>query len=157
MDKDGALEQIFDDLIFHETLNIIFDIHRAAKKGYLFYLNEPIKNHLICNEAGKDVFGNPLNKIKKYTEDIECPSCKRLISANRFAPHLDKCLGKGRSSSRIASQKITASTIESHYSYQKGDDLVDGDWSGSQKEKKKVKRSKVKRSETNRSKKTKLS
>jgi len=33
MDKDVALEQIFDDLIFHETLNIIFDTHRAVKKG----------------------------------------------------------------------------------------------------------------------------
>ena len=37
MDKDVALEQIFDDLIFHETLNIIFDTHRAVKKGLTNY------------------------------------------------------------------------------------------------------------------------
>ena len=37
MDKDVALEQIFDDLIFHETLNIIFDTHRAVKKGLSIY------------------------------------------------------------------------------------------------------------------------
>ena len=37
MDKDVALEQIFDDLIFHETLNIIFDTHRAVKKGLSSY------------------------------------------------------------------------------------------------------------------------
>ena len=38
MDKDVALEQIFDDLIFHETLNIIFDTHRAVKKGLSSYV-----------------------------------------------------------------------------------------------------------------------
>ena len=75
----------------------------------------------------------------------------------RFAPHLEKCLGKGRSSSRIASQKITASTIEGHYSFnQKGEELLDGDWSGSQKEKKKTKRSKPKKNDS-RSKKSKIS
>ena len=76
---------------------------------------------------------------------------------SRFAPHLEKCLGKGRSSSRIASQKITASTIEGHYSFnQKGEELLDGDWSGSQKEKKKTKRSKPKKNDS-RSKKSKVS
>merc|ERR1712123_344787 len=139
---ESATDDIFNELVFDETLHLIFDVHRAAKKGYLFVTdhhtdvssNKP--NHLkrdICIEPGKDVFGHQLIKVKKYTEDIVCPSCHRQISANRFAPHLEKCLGKGRSSSRIASQKITSSAIESALLRRDSidaevPDLIDHDW-----------------------------
>lgn len=29
---------------------------------------------------------------------IECPACERRVSAARYAPHLEKCMGKGRRS-----------------------------------------------------------
>ena len=52
--------------------------------------DEQSKASEICVEPGKDVFGNQLLKVKKFTEEIVCPSCHRHISANRFAPHLGK-------------------------------------------------------------------
>ena len=52
--------------------------------------DEQSKTSEICVEPGKDVFGNQLLKVKKFTEEIVCPSCHRHISANRFAPHLGK-------------------------------------------------------------------
>ena len=48
----------------------------------------------IVNEKGFDVFGFNTNQIKKQCECI-CPTCQRPISAQRFAPHLEKCMGMG--------------------------------------------------------------
>lgn len=50
-----------------------------------------------------DIFGQVYNQWKN--KECECPNCKRLIAASRFAPHLEKCLGMGRNSSRIANRR----------------------------------------------------
>lgn len=31
---------------------------------------------------------------------VECPCCKKVLAATRFAPHLEKCMGMGRQSAR---------------------------------------------------------
>lgn len=49
----------------------------------------------IVNEKGCDVFGYNTNQIKRQCECI-CPTCQRPISAQRFAPHLEKCMGMGK-------------------------------------------------------------
>lgn len=38
-----------------------------------------------------DVFGSA--SVKKAI-DCTCPNCDRLVAASRFAPHLEKCMGK---------------------------------------------------------------
>lgn len=38
-----------------------------------------------------DVFGSA--NVKKAI-DCTCPNCDRLVAASRFAPHLEKCMGK---------------------------------------------------------------
>ena len=53
-------------------------------------------------ETGFDVFGQP--PMKKPVE-CACPNCQRFMASNRFAPHLEKCMGMGRNSSRIASRR----------------------------------------------------
>ena len=53
-----------------------------------------------------DIFGQVYNQWKN--KECECPNCKRLIAASRFAPHLEKCLGMGRNSSRIANRRWVA-------------------------------------------------
>lgn len=40
-----------------------------------------------------DVFGSA--NVKKAI-DCTCPNCDRLVAASRFAPHLEKCMGKYR-------------------------------------------------------------
>jgi len=137
---ETEIESIYEDLLFCEMLNIIFEVHRAVKKGYLFLLDSPesSKSNLICVDRDKDVFGNCQTKIQKYSEDIECPNCKRSISTTRFAPHLEKCFGKGRQSSRIASQKISSSQIDYslHNSLTK-EDCEDDDWNEKKRKRKK--------------------
>lgn len=66
----------------------------------------------IVDKKGFDVFGESSNQAKKLYE-CTCPHCERTLAAQRFAPHLEKCMGMGRNSSRIASKRITASTNSS--------------------------------------------
>jgi len=35
-------------------------------------------------------------------DELPCPNCARTVAACRFAPHLEKCLGKGRNATRVA-------------------------------------------------------
>lgn len=51
-----------------------------------------------------DIFGTTNQMVKKM--DCDCPHCQRNLSASRLAPHLEKCMGMGRNSSRVASQRI---------------------------------------------------
>jgi hypothetical protein len=43
--------------------------------------------------------------IRKQIE-CECYSCHRVIAAARLAPHLEKCIGLGRNSSRVARKRL---------------------------------------------------
>lgn len=67
------------------------------------------------------------------------------FSFPRFAPHLEKCLGMGRNSSRIASRRIQNSTKDNsghhHSSAAASDDDDDDDWLVDRKRKKRDKNS----------------
>uniref|UniRef100_A0A914ZM21 SAGA-associated factor 11 n=1 Tax=Parascaris univalens TaxID=6257 RepID=A0A914ZM21_PARUN len=54
-----------------------------------------------------DIFGNA-NIPQKPQKNMEvyCDECKRTIAASRFAPHLEKCMGMGRNSSRVARRRL---------------------------------------------------
>ncbi|KAL4228694.1 Ataxin-7-like protein 3 [Mactra antiquata] len=89
--------------------------------------------HAIVDRPGVDVFGNL--PAKKQLECI-CPNCQRNLAASRFAPHLEKCMGMGRNSSRIASrrsQKVLKDRLGpdslKHDSGESEDDYNDADWS----------------------------
>ena len=55
----------------------------------------------IVDVKGMDIFGNSPLAIKKNI-DCLCPNCSRTLGAQKFAPHLEKCMGMGRNSTRIA-------------------------------------------------------
>ena len=70
-----------------------------------------------------DVFGQL--PVKKQ-QDCICPNCSRTLAADRFAPHLEKCMGMGRNSSRIASKRLRGQgPTEGEYN---DDNDVDYDW-----------------------------
>lgn len=57
--------------------------------------------------AGSDIFGN---HTKNMGETLTCTNCGTQVTANRFAPHLEKCmLGKGRASARAARDMMRSS------------------------------------------------
>ena len=39
------------------------------------------------------------------TDELACPHCGRTVAACRFAPHVEKCLGKGRNAQRAATKR----------------------------------------------------
>lgn len=53
--------------------------------------------------TGVDIFGQVHNAIA--LEVVECLNCGRKLAAGRYAPHLEKCLGRGRSSARATSRR----------------------------------------------------
>ena len=58
----------------------------------------------IMDVKGLDIFGNAPQTMKK-NEECLCPNCSRTLGAQKFAPHLEKCMGMGRNSSRLANKK----------------------------------------------------
>lgn len=81
--------------VYLNKKNFIDSQRKGQKNGFL--LSE------IVDQPGLDVFGQVYNQWKN--KECVCPNCSRSIAASRFAPHLEKCLGMGRNSSRIANRR----------------------------------------------------
>ncbi|KAL5819227.1 hypothetical protein ACOSQ4_023069 [Xanthoceras sorbifolium] len=74
------------------------------------------------NKYVVDIFGQTHPPVA--TEIFDCMNCGRSIVAGRFAPHLEKCMEKGRKarlkvtrSSRAAQNQYSRGTPSSTYSY----------------------------------------
>ena len=52
-----------------------------------------------------DIFADTTESTRNKALEVSCPECQRTITASRFAPHLEKCMGMGRISRRIASKR----------------------------------------------------
>ncbi|XP_018018688.1 ataxin-7-like protein 3 [Hyalella azteca] len=103
---DEALRWLVHDYIDDAILAVTFEVHKAVKTGLLEAELGDLSDenqYLQVNVEGLDVFGQA--PIKKSQECV-CPNCSRSLAASRFAPHLEKCMGMGRNSSRIASRRI---------------------------------------------------
>ncbi|XP_061701465.1 ataxin-7-like protein 3 isoform X2 [Syngnathoides biaculeatus] len=141
---EGLVHDIYSELVEDACLGLCFEVHRAVKLGYFFLDDtdpESAKEFEIVDQPGLDIFGQVYNQWKN--KECECPNCKRLIAASRFAPHLEKCLGMGRNSSRIASRRLASNNnnvSKSESDQEDNDDLNDNDWSyGAEKKSKKRK------------------
>lgn len=55
--------------------------------------------------GGLDVFGQYHPPIA--TDQVSCSNCGRKLGAGRYAPHLEKCLGKGRAAGRLAIRRLS--------------------------------------------------
>uniref|UniRef100_A0A8C7XH34 Ataxin-7-like protein 3 n=1 Tax=Oryzias sinensis TaxID=183150 RepID=A0A8C7XH34_9TELE len=104
---EGLAQDILSELVEDACLGLCFEVHRAVKQGYFFLDDtdqESMRDFEIVDQPGLDVFGQVYNQWKN--KECVCPNCSRSIAASRFAPHLEKCLGMGRNSSRIANRRI---------------------------------------------------
>lgn len=82
---------------------------------------------MFTDSPGLDVFGQ--HPIKK-SQECNCPNCDRGVAASRFATHLEKCMGMGRNSSRIASRRIANNSKDlTTFTGVISDDDDDVDWS----------------------------
>jgi hypothetical protein len=64
--------------------------------------SKEIQNEIFMAKTWK----KPTVSIIKLDEKYDCPLCGAGYPSSRFAPHLEKCLGMGRASSRAARTKV---------------------------------------------------
>lgn len=128
-----ASEYICESLLDELKMGFIFEFHHGLKTGLTDLIEgemEADDNFLVVNSNDCDVFGFSVVK-KTLDTNCSCPNCDRPVSAARFAPHLEKCMGMGRNSSRIASRRIASNSREpTSYAGLLSDDEDDADWSG---------------------------
>ncbi|KAF9278840.1 hypothetical protein BGZ68_008328, partial [Mortierella alpina] len=95
------LGELLDELI----LDVAVEAHRDVKN---MRSNCPIcktKCRSYVVRPGVDIFGQ--NPQPNNTHQYECVHCQRSFPAQRYAPHLEKCLGlSGRTSSRTANRRM---------------------------------------------------
>jgi SAGA-associated factor 11 len=131
-----ATNYLYESLVDEVILGVVFETHHAYKSGSSMAIAgqpEEDKHYTIVEKPDVDIFGS---SIIKKTVDCTCPNCDRLVATSRFAPHLEKCMGMGRNSSRIASRRIANRDAGGNNYFVMSDDEDDADWSGEKRKKK---------------------
>ena len=115
-----ASEEIFNQMVDEIVLGMCFDIHKSVRTGCYSAIQLTAEESPPMSIAGHvDVFGLAVTTITglpslKTVPQIECPNCSRSLAASRFAPHLEKCMGMGRNSSRVASRRLANTNKDSY-------------------------------------------
>lgn len=74
----------------------------------LWYFNQKLPSCIFkVQRQGLDIFGNNA-ALQLPTERYDCPSCHQSLPSIRYAPHLEKCLGMGRTAARASSRRLEA-------------------------------------------------
>ncbi|XP_062015622.1 SAGA-associated factor 11 [Rosa rugosa] len=129
--SDAQLNNIFGDLLDSIIVDVASECHRIAKLGLDRNFEEEEEEMRLSAQARVRV-ADPSNSSEangKYLVDIfgqthppvaneifECMNCGRTIMAGRFAPHLEKCMGKGRK----ARLKVTRSSTAAQTRHTRG-------------------------------------
>ncbi|KAI4373382.1 hypothetical protein MLD38_011512 [Melastoma candidum] len=115
--------QFFGDLLESIIVDVASECHRIARLGLDQNLEDEEEELKLSTQARVRAAdpGNSGEANSKYVVDIfgqthppvanevfECMNCRRSIMAGRFAPHLEKCMGKGRKASLKAMRSSTA-------------------------------------------------
>ncbi|KAK3441974.1 SAGA-associated factor 11 isoform X1 [Eucalyptus grandis] len=119
----------FGDLLDSIIVDIASECHRIAKLGLDRNLEDE-EEELRRSTQARVRAADPSNSGEtnsKYVVDIfgqthpavaneifDCMNCGRSIMAGRFAPHLEKCMGKGRKARLKAARSST--TAQNRYS-----------------------------------------
>lgn len=99
---------IVGDLIADACYETVLEVHSALWHGE-FCASCGASHGELVQRDGCDVFGVSVD-AQHGAESVQCPHCGRFVQAARFAPHLEKCMGMGRSSARVAKQRVLQPT-----------------------------------------------
>ncbi|EDW75696.2 uncharacterized protein Dwil_GK15061 [Drosophila willistoni] len=128
---DEAVNYLYETLVDDAAVGIFIETRQLQKTGSLTALEGTVEEtNDMCDLPDCDIFG--MSTAEK-TAKCCCPNCERMVAAVRFAPHLQTCLGLGRSSSRAALRRLTVSSRSSSTSTGGGQanekSTDDEDWS----------------------------
>ncbi|XP_031499418.1 SAGA-associated factor 11 [Nymphaea colorata] len=114
---------LFGELLDSVIIDVASECHRVARLGLDRNLDDE-EEELRLSAQARAMVADPSNSGEtngKYVADIfghthpaianeifECMNCGRSIMAGRFAPHLEKCMGKGRKARLKATRSTSA-------------------------------------------------
>ncbi|KAF3972793.1 hypothetical protein CMV_003724 [Castanea mollissima] len=98
----------FGDLLDSIIVDVASECHRIARLG--------LDRNLEDEEEELRLSAQARSHPSVASEVFECMNCGRSIVAGRFAPHLEKCMGKGRK----ARSKVTRSSTAAQNRYSRG-------------------------------------
>ncbi|CAH2069517.1 unnamed protein product [Thlaspi arvense] len=117
--------QVFLDLVDSVIADVASECHRIARLGLDRDL-EVVEEELRLSVEARAKVADPSNNLEtntKYVVDIfgqthppiasevfNCMNCGRQVVAGRFAPHLERCMGKGRKARTNATTTTRSST-----------------------------------------------
>ncbi|CRL05980.1 CLUMA_CG019015, isoform A [Clunio marinus] len=134
---DPAAEHLFESMFQEAVEGVAFQMHFESKHPEVFSTtNQSFDDTKKHSSSSHNDYGASSNKFL----NCKCLNCEKTVSANKFASHLENCMGLGRNSSRIASRKKT--TNNSYYDpddpYDNDAESNDANWTAKEKTKKKT-------------------
>eukprot|EP00127_Corallochytrium_limacisporum_P003150 Clim_evm79s146 gene=Clim_evmTU79s146 len=117
LDLDQMVDEVYNEIIDHVIYDTVIPVRRlyhskltAAITGddspsCLDFTPPPTDtNGQIVSANPPDIYGN---RPDSSSFTVTCETCQRTVAASRYAPHLEKCMGMGRNSSRVARKRIS--------------------------------------------------
>ncbi|KAI3633234.1 hypothetical protein MIR68_008772 [Amoeboaphelidium protococcarum] len=92
--REVVVQNILDDMLKREMMDVVFDVHKDYK--ILHSQCKDCKSTCLLqtqNSDGYDIFGNTEQSVMNSMSMSECLSCNKNFPSQRFAQHLEKCLG----------------------------------------------------------------
>jgi Sgf11 (transcriptional regulation protein) len=120
---DRVVDDLTDSMLRSMCAEVALDMHRKQQLGLLCLNCTSIMSNFI-RMPGHDVFGQLMSSKAAATESFACDNCRRTVNATRYASHLEKCMGLGRSSSRIATRRLTSSKAAAQIAASSGHDAI---------------------------------
>lgn len=106
---DGLIEEIA--LEVHKSVKTgLDDLSDVKQQASGSFAPPPLPHPTPSGKGLVDVFGNQVPPIA--LDQVLCPNCGRKVAAGRFAPHLEKCMGRGRQASRTAQRRLSSMAVD---------------------------------------------
>ncbi|KAI9026138.1 hypothetical protein DFJ74DRAFT_663309 [Hyaloraphidium curvatum] len=104
--KDSIVSDIYEDILQDLAMDPVFTVHRIQKlaKSICQLCGQKCRHYALGH--GRDIYGNDASQLAG--EKYDCPSCRRPYPPAKFAMHLEKCLGLGRTGMRAAARSANA-------------------------------------------------
>ncbi|KAI8915296.1 hypothetical protein DFJ77DRAFT_462055 [Powellomyces hirtus] len=104
--KAEVISLTYEDMLFECALEIAFEAHREEKLARSVCQVCHTRCLQFVETPGLDLFGLPIGDKNAVQEKFQCYKCNTWYPAQRYAPHLEKCLGfGGRTNSRSSSRR----------------------------------------------------
>ncbi|KAI9096956.1 hypothetical protein DFS34DRAFT_129304 [Phlyctochytrium arcticum] len=106
-ERTAQVRLVFDDVLAEVMQEMGFELHKeeVRKKSFCQACHTKCLAH-SSPASNLDIFGLPLGDKNAVTDKFQCYKCNSWYPAQRYAPHLEKCLGfGGRNNSRSSSRR----------------------------------------------------